>query len=82
MTEKSIKAFGNGKFSLFIINSRYKKLFDKIILPEIKKRKIGIEELRKSLEQNNIYGEEAELFVLKYERDRLNNKVGIDWVAE
>ncbi len=66
----------------YILNSRYKKIFDRIILPEIKKRKIGIEELRKSLEQQQIFGEEAELFVLKYENDRLDNKEGIDWVAE
>jgi hypothetical protein len=66
----------------YILNPRYKKLFDKCILPEIKKRKIGIEELKKDLEQKQIYGEEAELFVLAYERKRLNNKVGIDWVAE
>jgi len=66
----------------FIINSRYKKLFDKVILPEIKKRKIGIEELRLELEQRQIHGEEAEKFVLMYERNRLNAKEGIDWVAE
>lgn len=66
----------------FIINSRYKKLFYKVILPEIKKRKIGIEELKKSLEQKQIYGEEAENFVLKFEKERLNSKEGIEWVAE
>jgi hypothetical protein len=66
----------------YIFNSRYKKLFDKSILPEIRKRKIGIEELRRELEKKQIYGEEAELFVLEFERIRLKNKVGIDWVAE
>ena len=66
----------------YILNSRYKKIFDKIILPEIRKRKIGIDELRKSLEQQQIHGEEAEIFVLKFENDRLENKKGIDWVAE
>jgi hypothetical protein len=66
----------------YIINGRYKKIFDKEILPEIKKRKLGIEELRKSLEQNQIYGEEAERFVLKFEKDRLNGEKAIDWVAE
>lgn len=66
----------------YIFNSRYKKLFDKVILPEIKKRKIGIEELQKSLEQKQIYGEEAEKFVLNYEKNRLKNKEGIDWVAK
>ncbi len=66
----------------YILNSRYKKIFDKIILPEIKKRKIGLEDLKKSFDQQQIYGEEAELFVLKFEKERLENKDGIDWVAE
>jgi hypothetical protein len=66
----------------YIINSRYKKIFDKVILPEIKKRKVGIDNLKSSLEQKQIYGEEAEKFVLKFEKLRLNNKKGIDWVAE
>jgi len=66
----------------YIFNSRYKKIFDKSILPEIRKRKIGIDELKRDLEQKQIYGEEAELFVLDYEKKRLNNKFGIDWVAE
>lgn len=66
----------------FIINSRYKKLFDKTILPEIKRRKIGIEEFKLSLEQQQVYGEEAEKFVLKFEYDRLKGSKTIDWVAE
>jgi hypothetical protein len=66
----------------FILNSRYKKLFDKIILPEIRKRKIGIEELKRGLEQQQMHGEEAEIFVLGYEKRRLCDKDGIDWVAE
>lgn len=70
------------EFNKYIINSRYKKLFDKLVLPEIKKRKVGIEELRVSLEQKQIYGEEAEKFVLKFEEERLNGNKEIDWVAE
>jgi hypothetical protein len=66
----------------YIINSRYKKIFDKIILPEIKRRKIGVVEFMKSMEQQQINGEEAEKFVLNFEKVRLNNKIGIDWVAE
>ncbi|HLA55454.1 MAG TPA: DUF3883 domain-containing protein [Flavobacterium sp.] len=66
----------------YIINSRYKKLFDKTILPEIKKRKIGIDEFKKSMEQQQIHGEEAEKFVLEFENVRLDYKSGIDWVAE
>lgn len=70
------------EFRSYIINQRYKKLFDKSVLPEIKKRKIGIEEFRKSMEQQQIYGEEAERFVLQYEKKRLEFKKEIDWVAE
>lgn len=70
------------RINKYIINSRYKKVFDKMVLPEIKKRKIGIEELQKSLEQNQIHGEEAEKFVLKFEENRLNGEKEIDWVAE
>lgn len=68
------------QFDSFIINQRYKELFDKSILPEIKKRKIGIEEFKKRMEQQQIYGEEAEKFVLEFEHLRLNKS--IDWVAE
>ncbi|PHS53983.1 MAG: hypothetical protein COB01_02225 [Lutibacter sp.] len=70
------------EFNKFIINGRYKKIFDKVVLPEIKKRKIGVDELRRSLEQKQIHGEEAEIFVLKFESERLNGKKEIDWVAE
>lgn len=66
----------------FTINSRYKKVFDKAVLSEIKKRKIGIEELKKSLEQQQTYGEEAEKFVLHFENQRLKSQKNIDWVAE
>jgi hypothetical protein len=77
-----IKIHPTTEIKKFIINSRYKKLFDKTILPEIKRRKIGIEEFKLSLEQQQLFGEEAEKFVLKFENDRLNGKKKIDWVAE
>ena len=77
-----IKVHPSPELKKYILNPRFKKIFDKIILPEIKKRKIGIEELKQSLEQQQIYGEEAERFVLKYEIERLEDKLGIDWVAE
>ena len=77
-----IKIHPTPEINNFIINSRYKKLFDKTVLPEIKKRKIGIDELRISLEQQQIYGEEAEKYVLDFESKRLNNSKKIDWVAE
>lgn len=70
------------ELSKYILNARFKKVFEKIVLPEIKKRKIGIDELTKSLQQQQIHGEEAEKFVLNFEKQRLMNKNGIDWVAE
>ena len=70
------------EFNKYIINGRYKKVFDKVVLPEIKKRKIGVEELMKSLAQKQINGEEAEEYVLQFENKRLNNTKEIDWVAE
>lgn len=66
----------------YIINSKYKELFDKTVLPEIKKRKIGVEEFRKAMELQQIYGEEAEKFVVEFERKRLDYKKDIDWVAQ
>lgn len=77
-----LKEHPTQRFNKYIINSRYKKIFDKEVLPEIKKRKTGIEELRRLLEQNQIYGEEAEKFVLEFEKNRLNGEKEIDWVAE
>lgn len=78
----AIKVHPTPELSSFIINLRYKKLFDKTILPEIKKRKIGIDEFHKSMARQQIYGEEAEKFVLEFEYKRLNKKKKIDWVAE
>ena len=78
----AIKTHPTIEINSYIINSRYKKLFDKTVLPEIKKRKIGIEEFKKAMELQQIYGEEAEKFVIEFERKRLNNKKEIDWVAQ
>ena len=66
----------------FIINNHHKKLFDTTVFSEVKKRKIEIEEFLKSLEQQQIYGVEAEKYVLKFEFLRLNQLKEIDWVAE
>lgn len=79
---KIISEHPTRNFNKYVINGRYKKIFDKVVLPEIKKRKVGIEELKKVLEQNLIDGEEAEKFVLKYESERLKGTKEIDWVAE
>jgi len=66
----------------YIINPRYRKLFDKTLLPEIRKRQIGIEEFKKNIEKQQIYGEKAEKFVLLFENKRLNGNQTIDWIAE
>lgn len=79
---EAIKSHPTVQLNSFIINNRYKKLFDKTVLPEIKRRKIGVEEFRKAMEQQQIFGEEAEKFVLNFEFIRLNKKKEIDWVAE
>jgi len=77
-----IKTHPTPELNSFIINNRFKKLFDKTVLSEIKRRKIGIEEFRQSVEQKQIYGEEAEKFVLNFEFARLNELKEIIWVAE
>jgi hypothetical protein len=77
-----IKIHPTDTIKKFIINSRYKKLFDKTILPIIRKKRMGVDDFEKYMEQSQINGEEAEKFVLEYEKQRLDNKEGIDWVAE
>lgn len=57
----------------YIINSKYKKLFDLEVMPEIKRRKLGIDQLELLLERNRLHGEEAEKFILTYEKRRLVN---------
>mgnify|MGYP006087511471 FL=1 len=77
----AIKAHPSVHINCYIINGRHKKLFDKTILPEIKKRKIGIEEFKRAMELQQIYGEEAEKFVLAFEKKRLGGKP-VEWIAE
>lgn len=66
----------------YIVEGKYKKLFDKHILPSIKKEMFGIDELKKQIEQNNIYGEEGELFVLEYEKKRLSKNKYVDKIEK
>lgn len=79
---EAIRTHPASELNSFIVNNRYKKLFDKTVLPEIKQRKVGVDEFRRAMEQQQIYGEEAERFVLNFEFARLNGKKEIDWVAE
>lgn len=64
----------------YFINPRYRRLFDKRLLPEIRKRKIGIERLEEVLERRQINGAEAEEFVLRYERHRLAGHTQIELI--
>ncbi len=54
-----------------IVNSRFKTDFDRHILNQVKKRKLGIENLEAMLERNQIHSIEAEEFVLAFEKARL-----------
>lgn len=58
--------------SKYIVNARYRRLFDTQLLPEIRRRKIGIERLRAILERRQINGLQAEEFVLEFEKRRLH----------
>jgi len=69
------------KIRKYIINPRYRKLFDGNLLGEIRSRRIGIDELRKQLSQKQIYGEEAEKFVLAYETKRLLSQKSPEWIS-
>ena len=64
-------------FTSYVINPKYKKMFDKLLLPEVKRRKVGIEEFEKSLAQKQMYGDLAEEFVVHFEQIRLtgHNKI-------
>jgi len=61
-----------------IVNPKFKKLFDSQVILEIKRRRIGIGELEKSLEQKQIYGAEAEVYVLAFEQKRLATHSGFE----
>lgn len=69
-------------FNIFIINNRFKNLFENTVVPVIKRKLLSLEELKKRLEQQQLHGEEAEKYVLSFENNRLANRKGIVWVAE
>lgn len=56
----------------FIVNPLYKNIFDKEILSKMKKPNLSKEQLLRLIKEQNLHGEEAEIFVLSYERKRLN----------
>lgn len=65
-----------------ILNPRWKIFFDQNIAKEIRRRIISPVELEKRQNQQNINGLIAEEFVFNFEKKRLNNKNGIDWLAQ
>jgi hypothetical protein len=64
-----------------IVNPWWKKFFDLNFVPEIRKRKVGIDELYRNIEQQQINWEIAEKFVMDFEKSRLNNIEWIQWIA-
>ena len=72
----------NMKSFKFILNDKYKHLIDAKVLPEVRKKMISVEQLKKDLEVKQKNGIEGEKFVLEFEKKRLLNKAGIIWVAE
>jgi len=63
----------NPNINKLVINAKYKKIFDKNVLHEIKRLKIGLDRLKKDIEKKQVYGEEAENFVLEFEKKRLSS---------
>ena len=66
---------------ILIITPRWKQFFEKHFTRKIRARKINVEDLQKRQEQQQINGETAERFVLAFEKARLNDKSGIQWIA-
>jgi Protein NO VEIN, C-terminal len=56
-----------------IVNPRFKTEFDLHILNQVKRRKLGIENLEVMLERNQIHGTEAEEFVVVFEKTRMSS---------
>lgn len=62
----------------YIVCDAYANKFDKWVLPILKRKKLTLESLEEQLERQKKYGEEAELFVLEFERNRLSSHPRID----
>jgi hypothetical protein len=59
------------KIPKFIINPKYKRIFDLHLLAEVKRRKIGIDKREAALEQKRLAGANAEEFVVSFEKRRV-----------
>lgn len=67
-----IKPHPDSQIPKLIVIQKYRRLFDSRLLPEVRRRKIGIENLETALEQKRIAGTNAEEFVVAFEKKRLS----------
>lgn len=63
------------------INPRWLPYFEANLIDNIRLNMLSLEQLKVRLENQEINGLVAEKFVLQYEKDRLESKNGIRWVA-
>lgn len=70
------------KENCFCVRNKYKKIFDKKIILEIKKRAISLEEFKRQQNIKNKHGEEAEIFVLKSEKQKFYRHSLIDAIEQ
>ncbi|WEJ61877.1 DUF3883 domain-containing protein [Thiomicrorhabdus lithotrophica] len=68
-----LNAHPDKRIQKYFINNEYKKLFDKSILPQKKRGIMGLDELDEILHRQRLYGEEAEKFVVEFEKKRLRH---------
>ena len=65
----------------YVINNRYKSFFNDLYSSlRLNRRNISVDEFKRSLENNERYGKEAEEFVINFEEKRLSNKK-IEWLS-
>jgi len=65
----------------FVINDDYKKIFLRIIIPQIEAnshRRLTLEELERKLDIEGQMGKDAEEYILGYEKNRLKEHVNLD----
>jgi len=62
----------DSKIKRLVVPTKYRRLFDMRLVPEVKRHKIGIGNLQANLEQKRIAGVEAEEFVVRFEKVRLS----------
>lgn len=66
----------------YVINNKYKSYFQKLHSSvRINRRNISVDEFKRSLENKERYGQEAEEFVFSFEEKRLNKNKEIEWLS-